>query len=90
MKAVTGNRLADGVVVYLGQNDEWTERLADAVIFEGAAADDALARASAQKTFLAGAYLIDAEAGGGDRPCSAARDHSQLRPHGAGRSWQTG
>ncbi|MEL6359768.1 MAG: DUF2849 domain-containing protein [Pseudomonadota bacterium] len=60
MKAVTVNRLTDGVVMYLGADDSWVEGLEDAVLFEGLEADDALARASARVTEIAGAYLIEA------------------------------
>ena len=66
MKALTGNRLADGEVIFLGHAG-WVERFADAEIFED---DDAAlaaeAQAKTQGTLVVNAYLIDvtpAEAG---------------------------
>lgn len=63
MKAVTANRLHDGVVVYLAPDGSWTERLADAALYDAAAAEPALAAARARVTEIASAYLIEAEAG---------------------------
>lgn len=61
-KVVTGNRLADGVVVYLDASGGWCERLAEARV----AADEAsaaeilgLAEQPAQAVRVVGPYLID-------------------------------
>lgn len=64
MKALTANRLRDGRVVYLGTDDCWTERLAEAARFEDSeAAAVAVAAASARAGEIAAAYLIEIEAG---------------------------
>jgi hypothetical protein len=59
MKAVTGNRLADGEVVFLKGGD-WVTRFADAQLFE---ADDeaeaAEAHAKTELTIVVDPYLID-------------------------------
>jgi len=64
MKAVTANRLNDGVVVYLDQDDQWVEQLADAHLMDDVAAGAALARAEERETEIVGPYLIEAEPGG--------------------------
>jgi len=64
MKAVTGNRLTDGVVVYLSSNGAWTERLSDARLLADEDADAVLAEAQKRVTEIASAYLITAEEGG--------------------------
>ncbi|MGE0408361.1 MAG: DUF2849 domain-containing protein [Amphiplicatus sp.] len=61
MKAVTGNRLSDGRVVYLAPDDSWTERLAGAELFSDEEADAVLAAAKARIREVASAYLIDAD-----------------------------
>jgi hypothetical protein len=63
MKAVTGNRLADGRVVYLAPDDLWTECLTAAAQFAADEAADVLAAAQSRVTEVADAYLIDVEAG---------------------------
>jgi hypothetical protein len=58
-KAVTGNRLADGEVVFWADG-EWRERFAEIQLFdEPAAAEAALAAAKAQPTVIVDPYLID-------------------------------
>ncbi len=59
MKAITANRLEDGVVVYLGADDGWTSDLAKAARFEDEDAKAALAGAEARAGEIAGAYLIE-------------------------------
>lgn len=61
MKAVTGNRLADGRVVYLAPDDTWTEYLTAAAQFSDEEAPDVLAAAKARVTEIADAYLIGVE-----------------------------
>ena len=60
MKAVTINLLRDGRVAYLGAAGEFVADIAEAALFDGAEADDALARVKARTTDVADAYLIDA------------------------------
>lgn len=64
MKAVTANRLSDGAVLYVGSGGALVERFDHAQLFDGADAEAALAGIVAQKTAIASAYLIDAEAAG--------------------------
>lgn len=59
MKAVTGNRLDDGAVVYLGDDDRWTADLTAAARFDDDDAKDVLAAAQARVKEIADAYLID-------------------------------
>jgi hypothetical protein len=60
MKALTGNRLDDGEVVFLGRGGGWAERFADAALFEDdAAALAAEAHAKTQITVVVDPYLID-------------------------------
>ncbi len=60
MKAITANRLSDGVVVYLGADGRLVDRFDHAALFDDAIADEKLALVLARKTVIAGAYLIDA------------------------------
>jgi hypothetical protein len=60
MKAVTGNRLSDGRVVYLSPNDTWTERLACAQFFADDDVEPVLAAAKSRIAEITGAYLIEA------------------------------
>ncbi|MFN3958389.1 MAG: DUF2849 domain-containing protein [Parvularculaceae bacterium] len=64
MKAVTANRLSDGVVVWLGEDDRLVERFEDAALYTEETAAAALLRLAARTTVVAGAYLIDADAAG--------------------------
>ena len=59
MKAVTGNRLSDGVVVYLADDDRWTSDLTAAARFEDDDAKDVLAAAQSRVKEITDAYLID-------------------------------
>ncbi|MHA7871423.1 MAG: DUF2849 domain-containing protein [Hyphococcus sp.] len=59
MKAVTGNRLFDGAVVYLNDNDQWTTCLAMAAQFAVDDADAVLAAARSRAGEIVDAYLID-------------------------------
>ncbi len=59
MKAITANRLHDGVVVYLGSDDQWTESLSDARLYEDEQADGALAAMSTRMREVAVVWLID-------------------------------
>jgi hypothetical protein len=64
VRAVTGNRLADGRVVYLAPDDTWTERIACALLLEADDAEPVLAAAKTRVREIANAYLIDADANG--------------------------
>jgi len=58
-KALTGNRLADGEVVFWGEAG-WVERFPAARLFDDeAGAETALAAARAQPTVIIDPYLID-------------------------------
>lgn len=61
MKAVTGNRLDDGRVVYLTPTDDWTERLSCAQLFADDDAAPVLAAARIRVREIADAYLIDVD-----------------------------
>lgn len=63
MKVVTGNRLADGAVVYLAPDGAWAERLSDARLIEDGEAEAVAEEAKKRVTEIASAYLIEAEAG---------------------------
>jgi hypothetical protein len=59
MKALTGNRLTDGEVVFW-KAGAWVERFADADLFDdAAAAETAEAEAKTQRTVVVDPYLID-------------------------------
>jgi hypothetical protein len=59
MKALTGNRLADGEAVF-ARGEEWVPRFADADLFEDdEAALAAEAHAKMQHTIVVDPYLID-------------------------------
>lgn len=64
MKAVTGNRLSDGAVVWLGTGGALVDRFEAAALYTDEAAPAALAGVAAQETDVANAYLIDADAVG--------------------------
>ncbi len=59
MKAVTGNRLSDGAVVYLTNEDQWTEKFANAARFVTEDGPDVLAAAQTRSAEIADVYLID-------------------------------
>lgn len=59
MKAVTGNRLRDGAVVYLTMQNQWSERFSDAARFADDDAKNVLASAQARSAEVADAYIID-------------------------------
>jgi sulfite reductase (NADPH) hemoprotein beta-component len=71
MKALTANRLIDGVVVFW-TGEGWSERFAEAVLFEdNALAEAAEAHAKTRITLLVDPYLIEvAPVDGGVAPIS--------------------
>ncbi len=74
MKAVTGNRLGDGAVVYLGDDDRWTTDLAAAARFEGDDAKSVLAAAQARVKEITDAYLIEVDGAGAPAGREALRE----------------
>lgn len=80
MKAVTGNRLADGRVVYVDAKGALVEALERAQHYEREdEALEALARAQARVTELAAAYLIEVAAA---RPAGRERLREVIRQRG--------
>jgi hypothetical protein len=71
MRALTGNRLADGEAVFW-KAGQWMERFAEAELFDAAdSAEAAEALAKTQQTIVVDPYLIDViEAGEGWAPLS--------------------
>ena len=60
MKALTANDLLTGDTVFWSQG-RWVEQFADAEIFDGEAADQALAQAEKQTTTVVSPYLFDVQ-----------------------------
>lgn len=61
-KVLTANRLLEGDVVYATHDGRWALQMSDAALFtDEAAANAALAEASAIPHILVGAYLADAQ-----------------------------
>jgi len=61
MKIVTANRLNDGAVVYLGDNDRWTLSQSAAAKFSDEDAKPVLAAAQSRVTEIADAYLVEVD-----------------------------
>ncbi len=64
MKAITANRLSDGVVVYVARDGALVERFEHAALFDNDRADGELATTLADMSVIANAYLIEAEESG--------------------------
>ncbi len=64
MKAITGNRLSDGAVVYLGDNDLWTEQKSEAARFDDGDVAPVLHAAQLRVREITDAYIIDVSADG--------------------------
>lgn len=61
-QAVTANRLADGIVVYLTKSGEWSESLQDAAVADGKEAAEALlakAAPTVANNFVVEPYLFE-------------------------------
>lgn len=71
MKALTGNRLADGEVVFWNAG-RWASRFSEAQLFDDPqVAEEAEARAKSELTIVVDPYLIDViDAGSGWAPLS--------------------
>lgn len=80
MKAVTGNRLSDGAVVFLTDEDQWSENIAAAAHFADDDADDVLTAAQRRTAELADAYLIDIDDDGA--PTGRATIRETIRTRG--------
>lgn len=74
MKAVTANLLADGAVVYLGLDDQWTADLRAARRLAPGEAESALEAAKSRRTQIAGAYLIEVAESGAPAGREALRE----------------
>ena len=61
MKIVTANKLQDGVVVYLGDDDQWTPHVLSAARFEDSDADNVLAAACSRVEEITDAYLVSVD-----------------------------
>lgn len=61
MKAVTGNRLDDGAVVYLNDEDQWTVHFCAAAHFSDDDAAAVLAAAQTRICEIADAYIVDVD-----------------------------
>ncbi|AQR61458.1 hypothetical protein BZG35_07195 [Brevundimonas sp. LM2] len=59
MRIVTANRLSDGRVIYLGEDDRPVESVAEAAVFEAAEAETAQARAAARPEVFVNPYLVE-------------------------------
>ncbi len=64
MKLITGHNLRTGIVVYRTAAKGWSENLADAVAYEDADSDAALAEAKLEATQITNVYLIEADGPG--------------------------
>jgi Protein of unknown function (DUF2849) len=59
---ITGNRLADGAVVYRGPRGEWTTRIGEAAVATTApAASELLAASVAEDVLVVGPYVAPVE-----------------------------
>lgn len=64
MKIVTANRLSDGAVVYLGDDDQWILSQSAAAKFSDEDAKTVLAAAQTRVTEIADVYLVDVDESG--------------------------
>ena len=80
MKAITANRLSDGLVVYLDGNDQWTEKQSDAARIDNDESVAALAAAQSRVGEIADAYLIDVNETGA--PDGRAKIRETIRKSG--------
>jgi hypothetical protein len=65
--AITANRLEDGAPVWIGLSGALVDAIEHAEVFEGEAAEAALALALRRETEIVGPYLITVVPGGGAR-----------------------
>lgn len=82
-KVVTGNRLADGAVIFMGEDGGWTCKIELARIAETdeeAQLLEDLARAAERARLVVGPYLIEVTVGG--RAIKPVRYRERLRAYG--------
>ncbi|WDI33174.1 DUF2849 domain-containing protein [Hyphococcus flavus] len=65
MKIITANRLEDGAVVYLGDDDRWTLMQSAAAKFFDADINPVLAAVQLRVKEITDAYLVDVDDNGG-------------------------
>ena len=81
MKAVTGNRLANGRPVYRTEDGDWTDQIERAeLLADDEAAQAALDAARGEETSVVGTYLINIDAPGAPAKREAMREN--IRAHG--------
>ena len=69
LRVFTGNRLTDGIVVYLSREGDWSELLADGFAFSGGKPEarmTALAEAAAEGAVIVDPYPIEVSKVGGE------------------------
>ncbi len=64
MKAITGNRLSDGAVVYLRDDDQWATQRGEAARFDDDDVAPVLRAAQLRVREITDAYIIDITADG--------------------------
>jgi len=79
MKAVTGNRLNDGIVVFLTDNDQWSEKIENAAQFDDSDSAHVLEAAQRRTAEIADAYLIDLDENGAPAGRAAIRETIRTR-----------
>jgi hypothetical protein len=62
MKILTANRLTDGAVLWLGEDQTWTVDFDNAAVLDAATADGALAAAQDDPGLLVAPYLVEVDA----------------------------
>jgi hypothetical protein len=76
-KVISANRLTDGIVVYLGQENEWPNSLAAARIFPDEAATQAgleTAKATVKKNLILDPVVVEISGEGTDLRAKSLRD----------------
>lgn len=68
LQSIAGNRLTDGVAVWLGSGGRWVERVGEAAVFQGAQIEAALAEAAAavKAQLVVDTYPIDVDVRDGE------------------------
>jgi len=78
MKVITGNRLTDGAVIYLDDNDQWTVRLDEAAQFENEDSVAVLEAVQSRTKELADVYLIEIGNAGAPTGRQALREEIRM------------
>ncbi|MDR3519141.1 MAG: DUF2849 domain-containing protein [Azospirillaceae bacterium] len=60
-KAITANRVQDGVTIWVGPDENWVERIADAAVFDDVSAETVLRAVKARggTGFVVDPYVIE-------------------------------